>query len=127
MGGARRRSRPPSPPYEPDASVEALHWELSQLKDSIDHMKMEVAALRSDKAPAAPWEKATCELDAVVRATETATHTILEAAEQIDVLLVALRHAQAEPDEAVNRVANRWCASSKPATSRTSPVSGLPR
>ena len=104
MGGARRRSRPPSPPYEPDASVEALHWELSQLKDSIDHMKMEVAALRSDKAPAAPWEKATCELDAVVRATETATHTILEAAEQIDVLLVALRHAQAEPDEAVNRV-----------------------
>jgi chemotaxis protein CheZ len=90
---------------EPDTSVEALHWELSQLKDSIDHMKMEIAALRGDKAPTAPWDKAACELDAVVRATETATHTILEAAEQIDSVLVALRRPEAVPDEeAVDRI-----------------------
>ena len=81
----------PADADEPEACVEGLHWELSQLKNSIDHMRMEIAALRSEKSPPAPWEKATCELDAVVRSTEAATHTILEAAEQIDALLAALR------------------------------------
>lgn len=75
------------------SSAEALHWELRQLKSSIDHMRLEIAALRSDNAPPAPWDKATCELDEVVRATENATHTILEAAEEIDTLLLALRRS----------------------------------
>lgn len=83
---------------EPETSVESLHWELSQLKDSIDHMKMEIAALRSDRTPPPPLDAATCELDAVVRATETATHTILEAAEHIDTLLLALRGSPSAPD-----------------------------
>lgn len=79
-----------------EVSIESLHWELSQLKDAISHMKMEIAALRSDKSPPAAWDKATCELDAVVRSTEAATHTILEASEQIDALLAHLRPPQAD-------------------------------
>jgi chemotaxis protein CheZ len=68
-----------------------LQTELRQLKESIDCMKQEIAALRNDSAPPAPWDRATSELDAVVQSTETATHTILEAAERIDVVLAELR------------------------------------
>jgi chemotaxis protein CheZ len=68
-----------------------LQAELRQLKDSIDNMKVEIAALRNDQAPPAPWDRATSELDAVVQSTEQATHNILEAAERIDGLLAELR------------------------------------
>jgi chemotaxis protein CheZ len=97
--GAPAQPAAPAAFDEAETSIEALHWELSQLKDAIDHMKVEIAALRSDTAPPAAWDKATCELDAVVRATETATHTILEAAERIDSLLPVLSTTAPEADD----------------------------
>lgn len=69
------------------ADLVRLQGELQHLKDAIDHMKLEIAALRHDAAPPAPWERATSELDAVVQSTESATHTILESAERINTLL----------------------------------------
>lgn len=72
-------------------SLPALHQEISQLKEAIQHMKREIATLRMEKPPAPSLQKATCELDAVVQSTEDATHNILEAAEQIDTLLLEVR------------------------------------
>ena len=69
----------------------ALENEISQLKEAVEQMKREIAALRADKSPAPSLQKAAGELDAVVQATENATHNILEAAERIDETLTDLR------------------------------------
>lgn len=68
-----------------------LQEEVSQLKDAIEQMKREIAALHREKSPAPSLQIATCELDAVVQATEDATHNILEAAESIDTILSDMR------------------------------------
>jgi chemotaxis protein CheZ len=83
--------------------ITTLYEELRQLKHAIDQMRLQIAALRHESAPPAPWEKATGELDAVVQATEDATQNILEAAETIDALLQQLpgTGVAAEPVEKI--------------------------
>lgn len=77
----------------------ALQGEITQLKEAIEQMKREIATLRTDKSPGPSLHSATCELDAVVQATEDATHNILEAAEQIDTFLT---DARSKPDAPVD-------------------------
>ncbi len=81
---------PPAPTVE-SCDMLALQHELHFLKDAIEQMKREIATLRAEKPPAPSLQKATCELDAVVQATEDATHNILEAAEAIDEALMQMR------------------------------------
>jgi Chemotaxis phosphatase, CheZ. len=79
----------------------ALQEEVSQLKGAIEQMKREIATLHREKSPAPSLQTATCELDAVVQATEDATHNILEAAESIDTILSDMRgKAGASADQA---------------------------
>jgi chemotaxis protein CheZ len=77
-----------------------LRCELAELSTAIDQTKHEIAALRCNGQPPDPLETANNELDAVVRATESATESILSAAEQIDALVGGLRNKANNQDEA---------------------------
>ncbi|GEM_PF-314191 len=86
----------PAPsPAGPD--VEMLRRELEELHDYIRRTKLEVAALRHPRAGSDRLVAATCELDAVVGATEQATNGILQSAEEIEALAGRLRNAVQDP------------------------------
>ncbi|MGB8274496.1 MAG: protein phosphatase CheZ [Alphaproteobacteria bacterium] len=92
----------PAAPAAPIAAPEGLDVgtlkkELQQLRNAISETKREIAALRHPAAPSSDrLVTATDELDAVVKATESATHTILETAESLEE--VVQRVAQSSPD-----------------------------
>ncbi len=86
------------------AEVTILKTELRALAVCIEQTKAEIAALR----PAGSYEDrlmtVTSELDAIVNATEGATHTILEAAEKIDTLTHTI--AAQEKDSYIRHLAD---------------------
>ena len=92
------------PPAEPNATdtVQIKH-ELEALRDAIVSTKREIAAVRHPAAPSDRLELAADELDAVVAATEKATHTILQSAESLDEL--AERVKQTTQDAFITRTA----------------------
>ena len=61
-----------------------LQSELADLSGAIERTKQELSALHYDGPAAARFQEAGNELDAVVKATEAATDTILTASERID-------------------------------------------
>lgn len=61
----------------------AVTEELTMIGQEISKMKNEIVALRANDMKSAKIPEAGRELDAIVEATETATHTIMEAAEDI--------------------------------------------
>ena len=66
------------------AEAARLQAELHELSSAIERTKRELSALHYDGPAAARFEAAGNELDAVVKSTEKATETILEAAERIE-------------------------------------------
>ncbi|GAB3117635.1 protein phosphatase CheZ [Novispirillum itersonii] len=84
------------------AEVRVLKMELRALANSIQETKREIAHLRARDADTDRLEVVAGELDAVVGATENATHGILEAAEKIDNIAHTLR---ASPDSYVKQQA----------------------
>lgn len=82
-------------PAGPDVGM--LRRELQELRDYIEHTKVEVAALKHPKAREDRLVAATSELDAVVGATEQATNSILQRAEEIESLAERLRDNVKEP------------------------------
>lgn len=90
----------PAPAVDPTK----LRGELEALRDSIVNTKREIAAVRHPSSSSDRLVVATDELDAVVAATEQATHTILEAAETVDDM--ADRIKQASKDEFIGRIAD---------------------
>jgi len=91
-------------PAEPNASDTAqIKQELEALRDAIISTKREIAAVRHPAAPSDRLELAADELDAVVAATEKATHTILQSAESLDEL--AERVKQTSQDAFIARTA----------------------
>ena len=58
--------------------------DLTDISAEIKAARMEIAAIRPDEISAQHIPKATDELDAIVSATEDATNSIMEAAEQIE-------------------------------------------
>ena len=90
----------PAPAVDPTK----LRCELEALRDSIVNTKREIAAVRHPSSSSDRLVVATDELDAVVAATEQATHTILEAAETVDDM--ADRIKQASKDEFIGRIAD---------------------
>lgn len=82
------------------AEVRILKMELRALANSIQETKREIAHLRARDSDTDRLEVVTGELDAVVGATERATHGILEAAEKIDTIAHTL---QSNPDAYVKQ------------------------
>lgn len=72
-----------------------LYQELESLAEYIHKAKAELAQLRSDDLQSRYIASATDELDAIVGATENATNTILDSAEQLEELSRQLEPAQA--------------------------------
>ena len=81
-----------------------LRGELEALRDAIVNTKREIAAVRHPSASSDRLVVATDELDAVVEATEQATHGILQAAETVDEM--ADRIKQASKDDFICRTAD---------------------
>jgi len=63
-----------------------LHRELHDLVRFIREARAEIARIRPERIQAEDIPRATDELDAVVRATEEATHTFLETAEELELM-----------------------------------------
>lgn len=94
----------PASAAEPSlAECVQIKAELEGLRDAIVSTKREIAAVRNPASSSDPLEAATDELDAVVQATETATHTILQSAETLDEM--AERIKQASQDAFIGRAA----------------------
>ena len=66
------------------AELQKIRGQLEAMNSSIAATRAEIAALRDPHTADARVDEATGELDAIVEATETATSTILEAAEHMD-------------------------------------------
>ncbi len=79
---------------EPDHDdLELIRTQIAEMNDHIHKAKMQIASLRHPKVEDDRLVSATTELDAIVKDTEMATHTILESAEQIDDLAMTLKNS----------------------------------
>ena len=85
---------PPPPVVEEnqtEAEISFLRTELRALSVCIERTKHEIAALRPSSVDNDRLMSVTFELDAIVSATEKATQSILEAAENIDTLVSEIK------------------------------------
>lgn len=73
-----------------------LRQQLQEMADSIEATKKEIAAVRHPNATDDRLTSAAMELDAIVKATEDATHNILSATEDIEDKLTAIRDRAAD-------------------------------
>jgi chemotaxis regulatin CheY-phosphate phosphatase CheZ len=73
--------------------IERVRFDLVEMAKTIALLKIEIAAAGADGTEASRFDEATEALDAIVRTTESATSSILEAAEQIQEAAWALREA----------------------------------
>ncbi|MBP3125009.1 protein phosphatase CheZ [Thalassospira sp. ER-Se-21-Dark] len=79
---------------EPDRDdLELIRTQIAEMNEHIHRAKVQIASLRHPKAQDDRLVSATSELDAIVKDTEMATHTILESAEQIDDLTMTLKNS----------------------------------
>ncbi|MEQ9345061.1 MAG: protein phosphatase CheZ [Thalassospira sp.] len=79
---------------EPDRDdLELIRTQIAEMNEHIHKAKVQIASLRHPKASDDRIVSATSELDAIVKDTEMATHTILESAEQIDDLAMTLKNS----------------------------------
>lgn len=67
----------------PDSKIAALYRDCQDLAKYISGARREIAQMRPNHLKAEQIPRAGQELDAIVQATETATNTIMEAAEEI--------------------------------------------
>ena len=73
--------------------LELIRTQIAEMNEHIHKAKVQIASLRHPKASDDRIVSATSELDAIVKDTEMATHTILESAEQIDDLAMTLKNS----------------------------------
>ncbi|MEQ9328262.1 MAG: protein phosphatase CheZ [Rhodospirillales bacterium] len=86
---------PAGGPADPtEEEIQILKTEVKALAHAIQQTKIELAALRNPNQEKHQIAIVSDELDAVVKATESATNTILECAENIDNLAEQLRSAE---------------------------------
>ncbi len=79
---------------EPDRDdLELIRTQIAEMNEHIHKAKIQIASLRHPKASDDRLISAASELDAIVKDTEMATHTILESAEQIDDLAMTLKNS----------------------------------
>jgi chemotaxis protein CheZ len=70
-------------PKSADIDIQVVVRELAAVADYIGHMKQEIAALKPNELTQERIPTANDELGSVIQATASATHTIMEAAEEI--------------------------------------------
>jgi chemotaxis protein CheZ len=85
----RETLAPPPPEDLPELGV--LRGQLHELRESIERTKREIAAVRHPDARNDRLTTAAMELDAIVGATEEATHRILNATEEVEDLVAELK------------------------------------
>jgi chemotaxis protein CheZ len=85
-------SRPGAAEPDPD-DLELIRTQIEEMNEHIHKAKVQIASLRHPKAQDDRLVSAASELDAIVKDTEMATHTILESAEQIDDLTMTLKNS----------------------------------
>lgn len=90
-----------NPLMDKERDRNALWAGLETIQEAIQNTKSEIAALHSEGGGGEQLFRATDELDAVVAATETATETILSAAEDIEVLATKLSRSLVGDDLAL--------------------------
>ncbi|HQS08938.1 MAG TPA: protein phosphatase CheZ [Xanthobacteraceae bacterium] len=90
-----------NPLMDKERDRNALWAGLETIQEAIQNTKSEIAALHSEGGGGEQLFRATDELDAVVAATETATETILSAAEDIEVLAAKLSRSLVGDDLAL--------------------------
>ena len=79
---------------EPDRDdLELIRTQIEEMNEHIHRAKIQIASLRHPKAQDDRLVSAASELDAIVKDTEMATHTILESAEQIDDIAMTLKNS----------------------------------
>ncbi|MCC9620739.1 protein phosphatase CheZ [Thalassospira sp. MA62] len=79
---------------EPDRDdLELIRTQIAEMNEHIHKAKVQIASLRHPKVQDDRLVGAATELDAIVKDTEMATHTILESAEQIDDLTMTLKNS----------------------------------
>lgn len=84
-----KNAQPAMPDDMPEMSV--LRGQLHELRESIDMTKREIAAMRQPGQSDDRFVTAAMELDAIVGATEKATHNILSASEDINDIIMELK------------------------------------
>lgn len=93
IGSLRRLVENKVTPQLPDnlPEIETLNEQLRELRDHIEQTKSEIASIRHPDEKDDRLTSAAMELDAIVDATEQATHRILNATEEIDELVDKLK------------------------------------
>ena len=86
----------PAPEDFPELGI--LRGQLHEMRQSIDRTKYEIASVRHPGAGDDRLTSAAMELDAIVEATETATHEILNATEEIEEAVQKLREHVSDPE-----------------------------
>jgi chemotaxis protein CheZ len=79
-------------------SVDRIRFDLVEMATAIARTKAEIAAIKPDAEQHGKFGEATAELDSIVSATETATSSILAAAEQIQEVAWTLREQGLEAE-----------------------------
>lgn len=92
----RKSLQPKAAEAMPEFSV--LQGQLYELRDSIEKTKQEIAAVRRPGEDNDRLTTAAMELDAIVAATEEATHGILDSTEEIDDRIHKVREKTSDPD-----------------------------
>ncbi len=83
-----------------------LYREINQLASYVQNAKREIAEIQSDNLRNEQIPMATDELDAIVKSTEEATSTILDAAEELESVSSSL---EGEPSERIMNVVTNIC------------------
>jgi chemotaxis protein CheZ len=78
-------------PHDPAADVQRFRTDVLEMARRIADTRQQIVALRSEEDEDTTFGRARGELDAIVQATESATGSILEAAEQIQEIAWTLR------------------------------------
>lgn len=93
---ARLRDQGGGTPVGGGPEIELIRQQIVEMNSHIQQAKVQIAALRHPKAEDDRLVAAASELDAIVKDTEMATHDILESAEAVDDLAMAVKNAASD-------------------------------
>jgi len=89
-------------PVAPDPEIEKVRLQISEMAQTIDRTKSEIAAIKHPLAENDPVITASSQLDAIVQATESATQDILDATEQVEEVIKRMVALYPQNQEMIN-------------------------
>lgn len=99
---AREPQTEVQPTEEEFSSEDKVRVEIGQMIEIIGRAKAEIAAIKHPKVEDDRFNKASKQLDAIVAATESATHDILRASEEVEEIVNQFVEAHPGDDEAAS-------------------------